>query len=71
MPGAAVDCEEEFEFQLAGFVGDGIAEDDAMSGVPESHRIEEARRIGVGVLERPMPASVAGVVDAGWAAGAG
>jgi len=56
---------------LAGFVGDGIAEDDAVRGIPEGDGIEEGFGIGVGELELPVLAGVGGVVDAGLVAGAG
>ena len=59
------------EFQLAGIVGDGIAEDDAVGGVPEGDGVEEGFGIAAGELELPVLASVGGVVDAGLVAGSG
>jgi hypothetical protein len=71
----AVAGDQEFEFQLAGFVaafiGDGIAQDYAVGWVPENHGVEEAFGIGVGELKAPVPAGVEGVVDAGLVAGTG
>jgi hypothetical protein len=70
-PGLAVAGEQQFEFCFARFIGDGIAEDYAVGGVPEHHGVEEAFGIGVGELELPMLAAVGGVVDAGLVAGTG
>ena len=70
-PGLAVVRHEEFEFWFAGFVGDGIAEDEAVGWIPEDHGVEESFRIFVGELELPVLAGIGGVVDAGLVAGAG
>ena len=67
---AVVGC-EKFEFQFAGFVGNGVAEDDAVLAVPECHRVEESLGIRVGELKLPVLSGVGGVVDAGLVAGSG
>jgi hypothetical protein len=59
------------EFQLARFIRNGIAEDDAVSWIPESDGVEEGFGVGVGELELPVLAGVGGVVDAGLVAGTG
>lgn len=64
MPGSAVVGEKKFEFQVAQFVGDGIAEHDAMGGIPEGHRVEEGFRIRGRELKRPVLACVGRVVNA-------
>jgi len=70
-PGLAVGRDEKLEFELAGIVGDGIAEDDAVGGIPESDGVEKGFGIGAGELEVPVLAGVDGVVDAGLVAGSG
>lgn len=42
-----------------------------MSSVPEHHGIKKTFGVLVGELQRPVPARVGGVVDAGLVAGAG
>ena len=54
---------------MTGFVGDGIAEHDAVSVIPENHRVEERFGIGGGELELPVLAGVVRMVDAGLVAG--
>jgi hypothetical protein len=56
---------------LSRFVGDGIAENDAVGGIPENHRIEKSFGIGVGELQLPVLAGIDRVVDAGLIAGTG
>ena len=70
-PGSAVIGQEQFEFELAAFVGYGITEDYAVSWVPENHGVEEAFGIAVGELELPVLAGICSVVDAGLVAGTG
>src|SRR5579859_3858980 len=62
---------EKFEFQFASFISDWISEDDAVRGIPEGYRVEEA--LGACVLELKLPvlAGVGGVIDAGLIAGTG
>jgi hypothetical protein len=62
---------EEFELQMAGVVGDGVAKGYAVGSVPESHRVEKAFGIGVGKLQLPVLAGIRGVVDAGKISQAG
>ena len=69
MPGLTVVGEQEFELELAGIVGNGVADDDAVLGIPEGHRVEESFGIGVGELKLPVLSGVGGVVDAGMVAG--
>ena len=64
IPGLAVSGDEELEFQLAGIVGNGVAEDDAVSAIPEGDGVEESFGIRAGELELPVLAGVGGVVDA-------
>jgi len=71
VPGAAVVRKEKFEFQFARFVGNGIAKDDAVRGIPEDHGVEEGFGIRSGELRRPVLACVGGVVDAGLVARSG
>ena len=52
--------DQEFEFWLAGFVGDGIAENDAVSFIPEGYGVEKSFGIWVGELEVPVAAGVEG-----------
>src|SRR5258706_5645931 len=70
-PGLAVGGEKELEFQFAGFVGDGVAENDAVSGIPEDHGVKKSFGICVGELDLPVTAAVGSVVNAGLVAGAG
>src|SRR5437868_337709 len=50
---------------------DGIADDDAVLGVPEAHAIEKALGVGIGVKERPADSAVDGFINARERAGAG
>jgi hypothetical protein len=71
MPRLTVVGEQELELEPAGIVGNGVADDDAVFGIPECHGIEESFGIGVGELQLPVLSAVGGVVDAGLVAGTG
>src|ERR1700722_1799986 len=70
-PRLAVVGNQDFEFQSSGLVSDRIAEEDAVRGIPKSHRIEKTFWIAVGDLQRPMLPGVDGVINARLFAGSG
>src|SRR5262249_53417488 len=63
---AAVRGDDQLELPL-----DGVAEGDAVLLVPEGDGVEEGRGVGGLELQRPGPAAVGRLVDAGGLAGAG
>ena len=65
IPVHAVVGRNQFKFQLTLRIGNGIADSNAVRGVPERHAIKKTFGIGIGELERPMLAGVGGFVDAG------
>ena len=71
IPVRAVIGGNQFKFQLALRIGNWVADGDAVSGVPESHAIEEAFGIGIRELQRPVLAGIGSFVDAGSVCGAG
>src|SRR6266576_833296 len=50
VPGFAIFRREQLEFRFSLFVGDGIAEDDAMLWIPEHHGVEKSLGIRIGEL---------------------
>ena len=66
---AAVFGRDQFKFNFARIVRNGIAECDAVIAIPERHAIEKAFGVFVGKLQGPSFARVGGFVDSRLIAG--